>query len=207
MMSMRILKIIGILSLLSVVLNLGRFILTGYGSYLWLNWNLFLALVPLLFSWWAIRAKSSWVSGFAIVLWLGFLPNAPYLITDFIHMADVGPRSYLWYDAIMIFSYSLVGIIAWIVSLHMIKKHFAWKQWTIWFISFLTGFGIYLGRYIRFNTWHIITQPLDILETIGDIIIRPSSHQPVVMMTLTFTLVLGTLYSISLFTHYEKTKN
>ena len=122
-------------------------------------------------------------------------------------MADVGPRSYLWYDAIMIFSYSLVGIIAWIVSLHMIKKHFAWKQWTIWFISFLTGFGIYLGRYIRFNTWHIITQPLDILETIGDIIIRPSSHQPVVMMTLTFTLVLGTLYSISLFTHYEKTKN
>ena len=57
-----------------------------------------------------------------VVFWLGFLPNAPYLITDFIHLDVVGPDSLLWYDGMMIFMYSLAGVSAWVLSLDMVMK-------------------------------------------------------------------------------------
>jgi len=175
-------------------MGLVRFGIVGYESYLWLNWNLFLALLPLLFVW-LLRGKHGKILGYIYFIgWLFFLPNAPYLITDFIHLADVGPKTMLWYDGLMIFVYSLVGIAVWLVTTRSIKKHFNIKNWFVPVIGLLTGFGIYLGRYIRFNTWDIISKPSDILETLFDIVIHPGNHEPVLMMTITFAAVLSGLY-------------
>ena len=204
----KILKTILMLTLLAGIMSLLRFFISGYSSYLWLNWNLVLALVPLPLAVFAIRTKKHWLAFVWIVLWLGFLPNAPYLVTDFIHLADVGPKSLLWYDALMIFVYSFVGVGSWIMSLHILRTHFKWKVWVVWLIAFLTGFGIYLGRYIRFNTWNLITHPGDVLGKIGDVIIHPFNHEPAIMMTLTFSIVLSIIYlSITPLISHEKTSH
>lgn len=203
-----LLKKILILSATAGTLGLIRFALTEQTSYLWLNWNLFLALVPIFFAWLTTKLKNEWISFGLILIWLGFLPNAPYIITDFIHLADVGPKSMLWSDAIMIFTYSVAGLLAWVLSFDILRSKFKWKLWSVWFIGLLSGFGLYLGRYIRFNTWDVVTKPIDLFETIGAIILSPESHEPVISMTLTFTIFLSIFYIyLQPLLHDEKTKN
>lgn len=188
---------IAYLSILAVVMNLVRLVLAENDAYVWLNWNLFLALVPVLLAYTVIVSKHRMVAVVAILAWIGFLPNAPYLITDFIHLADVGPRDLLWYDAIMMFVYSLIGVLAYLVSLRIIMQRFRWPLYMSLVTGILTGFGIYLGRYIRFNTWHVLTQPLDIVRVIREIIMYPSQHAPVLTMTLSFAIFLTVIYFIS----------
>ena len=194
------------LSLLAIGMNLVRLLLAENDAYVWLNWNLFLALVPVLFAYTTMVSKYRIVVIIMALMWIGFLPNAPYLITDFIHLADVGPRTLLWYDAMMMFVYSLAGILAYMVSLRIIMQRFRWRLYMPLVIGILAGFGIYLGRYIRFNSWHVLTQPLDILQVIGEIIMYPSQHAPVLTMTLSFAVFLTVIYFISsLYILHEKT--
>jgi uncharacterized membrane protein len=201
-------KMILLVTIVAGIMSLVRFVLTEYDSYLWLNWNLFLGLLPLLFAWLVTISKRFWLSSILVILWLGFLPNAPYLVTDFIHMADIGPQSLLWYDAMMIFMYTVAGIASWIVSVQVLQSKFTWPSWVVWLIAFLTGFGIYIGRYIRFNTWDIVTNPGAIFENIGVIITQPKNHEPVIGMTVVFTVILVTLYfGFTSLSHNEQTKN
>lgn len=185
------------LSMLALVMNLLRLLLAENAAYVWLNWNLFLALVPLLLAYTVMIAKYRSLALIMSLVWIGFLPNAPYLVTDFIHLADVGPRSLLWFDAIMMFVYSVVGVLSYIVSLRIITQRFRWRWYLPTIIGILTGFGVYLGRYIRFNSWHVVTQPFDIIKVIGNIIIHPSQHTPVLTMTFSFAIFLTVIYFIS----------
>ena len=190
-------KSILIVSIVAGILNLSRFVMTGFESYLWLNWNLFLSLVPIAFAYLATRASSKITAFAMLILWLLFLPNAPYLITDFIHLAHTGPRSFLWYDGLMVFTYSLVGVAAWIVSVRTLVRHFSWKRWSVVFVALLSGFGVYLGRYVRLNSWDLIGKPADLVTTVGDIILYPRAYDPALAMTIAFTVVLSTLYFVS----------
>ena len=197
-------KNILILALVAGGMNIVRFIITDNESYLWLNWNLFLACVPMFLAWVISNTKKSIFCVFLILLWLSFLPNAPYLVTDFIHLNKVGPESLLWYDGIMIFLYTLSGMIAWVVSVETVRLHMQWKSWYVIFIALSSSFGIYLGRYVRFNTWNVITEPRLVFQKIFDIIKEPLDYHPFIMMIVVFTIVLITLYSVGI-SHYEKT--
>ena len=200
-------KMILLVSLVAVVMNVIRFVMTGYESYLWLNRNLFLALLPILFAWLAVRTKQPWLSFIFILAWFGFLPNAPYLVTDFIHIAVVGPKSMIWYDAMMIFMYSIAGIAAWMLSVHVLRTFLKWRLWTVWVIALFTGFGVYLGRYVRFNTWNLVTHPFSVFQKIGYIFTHHQLHEPVLLMTIVFAVVLGTLYTVCTSYSHEETKN
>ena len=197
-------KSILIVSIVAGILNLSRFVMTGFDSYLWLNWNLFLALIPIAFAYLATRAGSKGMAFLMLILWLAFLPNAPYLITDFIHLAHTGPRSFLWYDGLMVFAYSLAGVAAWVVSLRTLMHHFMWKRWVVVFIAILSGFGVYLGRYIRLNSWDIVGKPMDFITTVGDIILYPRAYDPMITMTITFALALCTFYFVTEQKHQTK---
>ncbi|MCI5051296.1 MAG: DUF1361 domain-containing protein [Candidatus Pacebacteria bacterium] len=201
----RLLYIVGLFSLGAMVLNIGRLGLADNLSYAWLNWNLFLALVPIFFAWLFMYVKNVYVKLLAFILWLGFLPNSPYIVTDFIHLADVGPRSILWYDGIMIFLYTIAGMVSWIGTSHLIKKHMNWGYWFICIIGVLSGFGIYLGRYIRFNTWDVVRDPNNLFMTVHEAVLQPALHKPVVLMSVTFTFIFILFMAIP--TIYEKTKN
>lgn len=187
---------ISLFAIVPIFMSLVRPYLANTGAYVWMNWNLFLGLVPLVFAWWYQQyAYHNTILKYLLFFgWLFFLPNAPYMITDFIHIADVGPRSLLWYDALMLSGYAFVGIFSWVMSTKMVYGRITARSF-IPIISFLTAFGIYLGRYIRFNTWDILTQPLAIIRYIGDVIMYPLEHDPLLLFVGVFWIFLMVIYA------------
>ena len=133
-----------------------------------LVWNLVLAWIPLLLSlgvYDAYRRGRSllWVAPM-IVLWLLFLPNAPYIVTDFVHLS-ASSRAPLWFDGVELSAFSWTGMLLGFVSLYLVHAvlrdrygaPFGWSA--VLFVLALSGVGVYLGRVKRWNSWDLLTQP------------------------------------------------
>jgi uncharacterized membrane protein len=133
-----------------------------------LVWNLVLAWIPLLLSlgvYDAYRRGRSllWVAPM-IVLWLLFLPNAPYIVTDFVHLS-ASSRAPLWFDGVELSAFAWTGMLLGFVSLYLIHAvlrdrygaRFGWSA--VLFVLALSGVGVYLGRVKRWNSWDLLTQP------------------------------------------------
>ncbi len=181
--------------ILALMMNIARFLMTDVQSYVYMNWNLFLALLPLFFVYLFEKVQNQYGKAFLFFLWLFFLPNAIYLVTDFIHLREVGSQWMLWYDAMMLFAYALMGVfISAYVLLRMGYALFSHqtKKKKIFFllISLLVAFGIYLGRYIRWNTWDILVRPLDLSNTVLDIL-HTGHTNPLLVSTLIFFTLLS----------------
>ena len=166
---------------------------------LFLIWNLFLAFVPLGIAWYLQHKKShinSVLKYALLVLWLLFLPNAPYVITDLIHLA-YSPLNWFIYDGITIAVFALLSLYFGFQSLIEVRKLFkpeiAEARLNIFTagILILCGFGIYLGRVVRFNSWDLITNPLDVFSTIGHYLINPIENKSVWLFTLGFGIFLN----------------
>lgn len=193
---------IAVIAIPAIALTLIRPLLSNTDSYIYMNWNLFLGLLPLVFAGLYARNIGGKIGSFIwFVLWIGFLPNAPYMITDFIHIADVGPRSILWMDSIMLFAFAWVGMIAWLQSLFMMYQRNHIKTF-IPSISLLTAIGLYLGRYIRFNTWDILTRPNEIINTVLDVFLHPLNHEPFLLFITVFWVFLMLSYVGYTHLHY-----
>lgn len=137
-----------------------------------LIWNLFLAYIPYLISS-IIKKRMQNSSKFMLILilfvWLLFLPNAPYIITDFIHLHHT-KANLVWLDIFILFAFSSTGLLLAILSLSDIYKIIQ-QKWNLQYANyfsisatFLCGFGIYLGRFLRFNSWDVFTNPLTVLK-------------------------------------------
>ena len=179
---------------LALAMNMTRFAMTDVYSYIYMNWNLFLGLLPLLFA--ALFSKKiggRYLGYLWFALWIGFLPNAPYMITDLIHIADVGPKNILWMDSIMLFGFAWIGMISWLQSVTIMYRKLSFRSF-IPVVSLLTAIGLYLGRYIRFNTWDALTQPLEVLRTVFDVFLHPLNHDPFLLFTLVFWVFLMLSY-------------
>ena len=139
-----------------------------------LLWNLFLAALPLAWSsiFGSAVARKRWIwAGLSFVLWILFLPNAPYLLTDLIHLrAEVDVP--LWYILAMLLSCAATGTLIGYISLMdvhaAIERRFGFAAgWTLAIASLLgCGFGIYLGRFLRWNSWDALTHPLLFAHTV-----------------------------------------
>lgn len=139
---------------------------------LFLAWNLFLAWIPFLTSYY-ISKKQTHISKLKIIppllLWLLFLPNAPYIITDLVHLH---PRAGVpfWFDSSALFLFAFHGLLLGILStlfIHeVLERHFTkFVSWIILLISFiLCGFGVYLGRFQRWNSWDLLLNPIELIE-------------------------------------------
>ncbi|MEO2079978.1 MAG: DUF1361 domain-containing protein [Leeuwenhoekiella sp.] len=170
---------------------------------LFLVWNLFLAFVPLGVAWYVQHRNThlNSISKFALlVLWLLFLPNAPYVITDVIHLS-YSPSNWFIYDGITIGVFALLSLYFGFQSLIEVRKLFKNEIAETWLnaltvgVLILCGFGIYLGRVVRFNSWDLITNPLDLFSTIGLYLINPIEHKSVWI----FTLGSGIFLNLSFF--------
>lgn len=153
------------------------------GTYLFLLWNLFLAWIPYLAALRAERlarrrAHGVWVGGW-LLLWLIFFPNAPYLVTDFIHLRHRLPVP-VWYDLTLLFACASTGLLLGLLSLHEVQGVLRRR-----FSGFLTGallfgaiglggFGVWLGRFQRWNSWDVATNPLSLF---GDLTHTLSQRQ------------------------------
>lgn len=155
-------------------------------AYTNLIWNLFLAWLPLLFSLWAAALYSShpdrrWLIVFPGVLWLLFFPNAPYIITDFLHLKE-RPGIPIWFDILMLAAFAWTGFFLAIASLRtmqlMVKNHLGWFLSWIFagIVLTLASIGIYLGRFSRWNSWDIFFSPTEILSDVIVRVVNPLSN-------------------------------
>ncbi len=193
-------------SFVSVGLFVARAIDAGNNRYAFLLWNLFLAWVPLLLAWWlAQRLKqSSWLDAPNLIitaLWLGFLPNSFYLVSDLIHLHATGEVGLL-YDVVMFFSFICNAYIVGYISLFLVHKALLGRirrkdaHIIIGLVLLACSFAIYLGRYLRWNTWDVLVNPAGILFDVSDRIINPSADPQFFVTTTTFFIVLGSLYMV-----------
>ncbi len=179
---------------LSIITILRVFIVLDI-SQLYLNWNLFLAFLPLVFLYIAFYKVQSnifkYVLFFLVFL---FLPNAPYVITDSFHI--VPWSKVVWLDTLIFFSFAFVALWFYIFTiLFFIKKQQKWfsPKKEIFFlsiISFLNSFGIYLGRELRFNSWDIVHNPASLFFRIFDIILYPFGYEHFLNIIIFWTLFL-----------------
>jgi uncharacterized membrane protein len=169
-------------------------------------WNLFLAYIPLFLSVWLFRWSSRrslfwWV---ILAAFIAFLPNAPYILTDIIHYIRSIRQGLS--DSIIIFAltpqyliFLIGGFQAYVMSLlnlefYLIKIGQEKSIFAVQIlIHFLSAIGIYLGRFLRFNSWDFVTQPDELAETLAQDL---SHKQPVLAIAITFIILLG-LYWIT----------
>ncbi len=191
-----------VLSLFSFGLSLFRIFYTHSFEFLFLNWNLFLAFIPWFISS-IIILKNLQDKKFLLVVmilsWIFFFPNSPYILTDLFHLG-MSTKAPLWYDLILILSFAWTGLLFGFVSLMDIEKvleKFVGKGKTT-FISiaflFVSGFGIYVGRYLRWNSWDIIISPFALSSDILSKISHPIYNSRAWGLTLFIGLLLNLIY-------------
>lgn len=190
-------------SLFCVALVLIRNFHTGNGGFRYLIWNLFLAWIPFAL---AVFVYDRWRrrgSGMLLVvlgaIWLLFFPNAPYIATDFVHL-EHDPLAPYWYDAVTIAAFAWMGLLLGFASLYLMQTVVRQARGTVvsWIFAVLAiglgSLGIYLGRFLRLNSWDAVEHP-SVLPQIAHAVARdPFAYQEAIAVTLLFTTALSFAY-------------
>jgi len=194
---------LGLASAVCVALELFREVHFGAHGFRFLLWNLFLAWIPLLVALGIYdryrRRAGTLVLAPAAALWLLFLPNAPYIVTDFIHLAPAW-RSPLWLDGAILSAFAWTGILLGFVSLylvHAVVRHRfgARSGWAAVLGALaLTSAGVYLGRFLRWNSWDLLVRPGQRLAQLAPHLSDVTSVARAGAVTLLLTGVLAATY-------------
>ncbi len=190
-----------LMTLFCFSLSLFRYYISETKVFLFLNWNLFLAWIPFFISSFLvifkIRSKLSLVV--AITVWILFFPNSPYILTDLFHLRNRNSIP-IWYDLVVILSYAWTGLFCGFVSLLDIEKllsdYCRRSVINIMTISFLfiTSFGVYLGRFLRWNSWDILSNPFGLFNDILLRIVYPTNHIQTWGVTVFMGVMLNFMY-------------
>lgn len=198
-------KSIIILTILAVVLNILRVIIWGKMSFFYILWNIFLAFIPFVISFLLLSLskegklnKVVFIVGF--ILWMLFIPNAPYIITDFIHLGEIHAVPVL-YDILLLFSSASIGLILGFNSLFHIEQIIKTKypkhitSLLMGIIMIMISFGVYLGRFLRFNSWDIFINHISLVNNIWKIFSQAAIHMEVYIYTGLFFFSLYLSYN------------
>lgn len=204
----KVILLLLVMSAMCCLMTVFRIAYTGNYTYKFLIWNLILAWVPLIAAYYLQNLFSdlvkqmvpfnsrTWLSMLILGgIWLLFLPNAPYILTDFVHLDDSGMSGrdiHLLYDATLIFSFALTGMLAGFVSLYWVHKvlnrllppYLSWAM--VVGVLGLTGYGVYLGRVLRWNSWDILTHPRTLLWDV----LTEFTHYTAFSLTVLFSAFL-----------------
>ena len=191
---------LALLTAFCLAIQLFRMALTLNFRYVFLPWNLLLAWLPLYFAMQLINKQSTAKSALYLFLWLLFFPNAPYIITDLLHLKPTDNFP-VWYDTLLIFSFAFTGLLSGIVSsLLVFNKAQAflapWKARSLMLLAmFISGYGIYVGRFLRYNSWDIFSSPFQLAADTLSRLIHPFAYA----RTYGVTCMSGILLSLVFF--------
>lgn len=194
-------------SMFCAFLFVARMAYSDSQQYRGLVWNLFLAWIPfgLAFVAHSLSWKRTWLY-FAIpffaFLWLIFFPNAPYILTDLQYLNRVTTPVPLWFDIIFLVWFSWTGVLLGLVSLYLmheiVQRNFGrWPGWIfVLIVSGLSSAGIYVGRFMRWNSWDILGNPTELAMDILGLVIDPS------LRLLAFTTLFAVFFLFVYLTLY-----
>jgi uncharacterized membrane protein len=197
-------------SFFSVFLVLARMAYSDSQQYRGLIWNLFLAWIPFVLAYiaYALSWRRSWlyvaIPVFAF-LWLIFFPNAPYILTDLQYLNRAAVNAPLWFDIILLVWFSWTGMLLGLISLYLmheiVQRNFGrWPGWIfVLIVSGLSSAGIYVGRFLRWNSWDILQNPSELAMDILGLAIDPSLRLLAftTLFTVFFLFVYLTLYTFA----------
>ena len=207
------LAIIGLLlgaSFFSVFLVIARMAYSDSQQYRGLIWNLFLAWIPFVLAY--IAYALSWRRNLLYVaipvfslLWLAFFPNAPYILTDLQYLNRAAVEAPLWFDIILLVWFSWTGMLLGLISLYLmheiVQRNFGrWPGWLfVLIVSGLSSAGIYVGRFLRWNSWDILQNPSELAMDILGLAIDPSLRLLAftTLFAIFFLFVYLTLYTFA----------
>lgn len=199
---------LAIFSLVAIVLLLIRIIISGSYRYWFLPWNLLLAWVPVILAILLVQLLkrypwSSWRTVVTSVIWLLFLPNTFYLITDFIHLHDTKEVGLL-FDVVILGMFAFTGFFLGFTALLLIHTELnkrvraSLANKVVLLIILASSFAIYLGRYLRWNSWDVITNPFNIIFDLADRLGSPGDYPLTFVTTSMFFVVISTFYFCTL---------
>jgi uncharacterized membrane protein len=162
-----------------------RLAATGTLTYTFLVWNLFLGFIPYAVSEWLYKhihrfGKITIIT--LLLVWLLFIPNSFYIVTDLFHLDqfDNAPK---WFDLLLLFSFAWNGLLLGLLSLRkaevIIGMMFGRRllSLTIFVVMWLNAFGIYIGRFLRYNSWDVIADPFSLFGEMISILVHPVQNK------------------------------
>ncbi|WPQ65570.1 DUF1361 domain-containing protein [Chitinophaga sancti] len=203
-------KMLGIAIAFTMALLVARVLRYHEYFYLFYTWNTFLGVLPLIFS-----RKLAGLSGInlrtvgVLACWLVFFPNAPYMITDLFHFHERPPVP-LWFDLLIVSSAAWNGLLLGIISLmqveHFLSRHVKglWVKVIVVVSFILCGYGVYIGRFLRFNSWDAVTNPEALLFTIAHHLFKPYDHMGAWAFSIGFGGMFGIIYYTLQQLHHHK---
>ena len=196
-------KSIFLLIILSLVLNILRVFIFGKLSLIYVIWNLFLAFIPFVISSFLLYYSNNKLNNISFwfwsIVWFLFIPNSPYIVTDLIHIGEVHNTPII-YDSFLLFSSALTGLLLGMYSMfHMekiIKNKYSQKiaSISIFIVMFFASFGIFIGRFLRFNSWDIVSKPISIINGVVNIFMDSSDYMVAILYTLLFLFFISMSY-------------
>ncbi|MFB6455675.1 DUF1361 domain-containing protein [Chitinophaga sp. Hz27] len=169
-----------------------------------LVWNLFLAYIPFAMTNWMernpseIKHRLNWYICF--VVWLLFIPNAPYIITDLFHLFDGGVP--VWFELFLICSFAFSGMLMGYMSIRSMEKMWSnrYTRWPAWLFSFpvlfLSSLGVYIGRYLRYNSWDIVKDPVTLSKDLIALFTHPWENRHAWAFTICMGVFLSLMYPL-----------
>ena len=198
-------------SVVSLCVLAARVYISHSRAYMFLVWNLFLAWIPFACAIWVAVLDKVWpATRWALLapscMWLLFFPNAPYIVTDFVHLQRIEPLA-LWFDIALLMLFAWTGCLLAVTSLQMMQSIVRRRigpisSWIFVITALgLSGVGIYMGRYLRFNSWDILFRPGRLLGNIFDALANPLAHQRAIGVSMMFSLLMLVCYVTFLSAH------
>jgi len=192
-----------VMSAFCFFLSVIRAFISSSTLYLFLNWNLFLSFIPWLISSLLLKqeyiVKGKFLKWFLLILWLIFFPNALYIFTDLFHLRMQSSFP-IWFDFVLITSFAWTGFMFGLLSLFDIEKFFinfvskTTVNIILALLLFLGSFGVYIGRFLRWNSWDIVVQPSALFIDLGHHITHPLSHPRTWGMTILLGVMLNMIF-------------
>lgn len=191
--------------LFSFAMVVAGIVYTGYLVFLFLIWNLFLAYLPYAITNW-LHIRPGWIEDrrkFAVAfsVWLLFIPNSFYLLTDIFHLGEIG-RVPLWFDLVLLFSFAWNGLLLGIVSIRQMEKiaevffNLRSESFFIYPVMWLNALGVYIGRYLRYNSWDLLLNPFELITDIGNMILHPIQYRHAWGMVFCFSVFMTMVYGV-----------
>jgi uncharacterized membrane protein len=196
-------------SCIGIAMVAARVWVTETFDYGFLVWNLMLAWIPVVFAVLATAAATARnraapvALALAAVAWLLFFPNAPYIVTDFQHIGAMGPGVPTWYDVMVVAWFAFAGLFLGVVSLYLMQRlveRLIGRRWGWWFVIGVTAVasvGIYVGRFLRWNSWDVFSDPSVIANPVWERLRDPAGSQRLIAFTAMyfgfFLFVYGSL--------------